>query len=98
MLRHVVLLRWKPEMPAAQVQAIAAALRSLPEVVPTIRSYACGSDLGLGGDANASFAIVADFDDEVGWRVYDEHPAHEAARADLIRPWIAERTLAQFEV
>jgi Ser/Thr protein kinase RdoA (MazF antagonist) len=98
MLRHVVLLQWKPEIPASQVEAIAAALRALPAVIPTMRHYDVGPDRGLSGAGNASFAIVADFDDEAGWRAYDVHPAHEAARADLIRPWLAGRTAVQFEV
>ena len=96
MLRHVVLLRWKPEIPADQVEAITAALQALPAVVPEIRAYSCGPDLGLSGDANSTYAIVADFDDEVGWQAYDTHPEHQSVRADLIRPWLAARTAAQF--
>jgi Stress responsive A/B Barrel Domain len=96
-LRHVVCLTWKDGTPAAAIEAIAAALVELPGRIPEIRAYSLGTDLGL-ADGNASFGIVADFDDADGWRVYQEDPEHRRIIAELIRPHLAGRSAAQFRV
>jgi hypothetical protein len=97
MINHVVMFRWKPDTTAEQIAAIGAALAGLPAAVPSIRSYRHGADLRATAATNYDYAIVATFDDIDGWRAYDAHPAHEAARTDVIRPWIADRAVVQFE-
>lgn len=97
MITHIVMFRWKPDLPEGQLAAIAAALDGLPPAIPTIRSYRHGSDLGIAGATNSDYAIVATFDDADGWHTYDKHPVHEAVLADVIRPWIADRAAVQFE-
>lgn len=96
MITHIVMFRWKPETTAAQVEAIQAALTTMPSLVPTIATYAFGPDLGVGGTANMNFAIVATFASVDDWRAYDGHPDHDRIRAEVIRPWIAERVSVQF--
>ena len=97
MITHVVTFRWKPETTAEQVATIAAALDLLPGLVPTIKDYRFGSDLAVSGPANMDFAIVATFDSLDDWRAYDVHPEHDSVRAEIIRPWIAERAAVQFQ-
>lgn len=97
MITHVVMFRWRPEMPEGQVERIVAALSGLPASIDTIRSYACGADVGAAGAANFDFAVVATFDDIDGWRAYDTHAEHDRVRAEVVRPWIAERASVQFE-
>ena len=41
------------------------------------------------------FAVVADFDDEAGWRVYDRRPFHATVRSEVIGPLAASRMGAQ---
>jgi hypothetical protein len=91
------MFRWQPEMPQGQVERIVAALAALPAAIESIRSYACGPDVGAAGAANYDFAVVATFDDIDGWRAYDTHAEHERVRAEVVRPWIAERASVQFE-
>jgi hypothetical protein len=95
-ITHVVLFRWKPDIPVGQVDAIAAALDTLPLAIPSITSYRHGPSVGLSSGA-FEYGIVATFHDADGWRRYDSDPTHEAVRADTIRPWIAERASTQFE-
>jgi hypothetical protein len=97
MFRHVVSFKWRADMPADQVAAITAGLRSLPPEIGAIRSYSCGPDLGL-GQGRWDFAVVADFDDADAWRTYDAHPTHERVRSEMILPWVAERATVQFEI
>jgi hypothetical protein len=93
----MVMFTWKPDMPAGQMGAIAAALDGLPAAIDAITSYRHGADLGIGGTTACDYAIVATFDSVDGWREYDQHPVHEVARAEVIRPWIAQRWNVQFQ-
>jgi hypothetical protein len=97
MLRHVVVFKWRDDMPPGQVAAITAGLRALPPEIGAIRSYSCGPDLGL-GEGRWHFAVVADFDNAAAWRTYDAHPSHERVRSEMILPWVAERAIVQFEI
>ena len=97
MITHVVSFRWKPETTAEQLEAISAALSTMPRLVATIATYRFGADLGANGAANMDFAIVATFATIEDWRAYDTHPEHERVRAEVIRPWIAERESVQFQ-
>ena len=75
MLRHVVLFRWGDGTTQEDTQAIRTALGRLPDRVPSLRDYRFGHDAGL-VEGNWHFAVVADFDDEAGWRAYRDHPEH----------------------
>ena len=96
MITHVVSFRWKPETTPEQIAAIEAALATMPDLVPSIKTYRFGSDLGANGTANMDFAVVATFDSVDDWRAYDEHPEHDRVRVEAIRPWIAARSAVQF--
>ena len=97
MITHIVSFRWKPETTPEQIEQIEAALATMPELVPTLKTYRFGADLGANGAGNMDFGIVATFDSIEDWRAYDEHPEHDKARATIIRPWIAERASVQFD-
>lgn len=97
MIRHLAVFRFRPGATAAQVDELARRLRELPALVPTIRRYDVGADLGL-RDGNADFAVVAEFDDADGFLAYVAHPAHQAVIADCIEPIVASRTSVQLAV
>ena len=94
MFRHVVLFKWADGVGDDQVAAVTEALRALPPKVPAMRAY----DVGPAVDGTHDYAVVADFDDEDGWRSYDEHPDHARARDDLIVPLLAERAVVRYLV
>jgi hypothetical protein len=60
--RHVVMFTFKDGTTEEQKGAVRAALHRLPDVIPEIRAYRFGDDLGLRDD-NFDFAVTADFDD-----------------------------------
>jgi len=95
MLRHVVMFRWTEATTAEDVAAVEAALRLLPAVIPEIRSYTMGSDVGV-NPGNFDFAVVADFDDEAGFVAYRDHPRHRAVITERISALLAERSAVQF--
>ena len=96
MFRHVVMLRFADDTTDEQKEALRTGLRRLPEIIPEIRAYRFGDDLGLRDD-NFDFAVTADFDDLDGFVVYRDNPDHQKAIADLIVPIITARVAVQFE-
>lgn len=97
MFRHVVLFTWAQEATEEQKAKIAEELRRLPGVISEIRAYTVGADAGV-NPGNHQFAVVADFDDVDDYLVYRDHPAHQAVIAEHIKPVLASRAAAQFEV
>src|SRR3954447_19960931 len=83
-VRHVVLLQWKETATDAQKQAAIDGLLGLTGLVPGMRSYSAGLDLGVAGTHDA--AIVADFDDEASLKEYMSHPGH----MDVIKDYLAD--------
>ncbi len=90
------MFRWTPEATQEQKQRVAAELRRLPALLPVLRAYHVGADLGL-FEGNFEFAAVADFDDLEGFRTYRDNPEHRAIIAELIQPIIAQRAAVQYE-
>ena len=96
-LRHVVVFRFSESAPADAPDQIAAALRSLPGLIPELRRYDLGGDARI-NDGNYDFAVVADFDDVDGYLAYRDHPEHQRILRELIRPTIDGRAAVQFEL
>ena len=95
MLHHVVTFHLKSDAPADQVERISEAVHALGATLPEVRSLAVGSDLAL-REGNASFAIVAEFDDVDAFKVYADHPEHMRIIKELIGPHIESRHPVQF--
>lgn len=96
MIRHVVLIKWKDETDPNQVEAVASALAEVPALMPFIRRYEMGEDLGVIGSHD--FAIVADFDSIEDYRTYADHPDHLAMSAKFIAPILESMARVQFRV
>jgi hypothetical protein len=88
------MIELKPDADRAAVASIQDGLRELN--CPGTISYTLGDDLGL-REANWSFAIVADFEDEAAYRGYDQDAEHNRLRGLLAAQ--AERVArVQFEI
>jgi hypothetical protein len=97
MIRHLVVLRFSEGTTSAQIDAVDAALATLPAQCDTIRVYTHGRDLRLGA-GSWDYAVVADFDDAEGWQAYDEHPAHAKVRSEVFAPIVTERAAMRFKL
>ena len=86
---------WTAEATDEQKQQVAAELRRLPALLPALRAYHVGPDLGLAG-GNFEFAVVADFDD-LRIPVYRDNPEHRAIIGKFIQPIVARRAAVQYE-
>src|SRR3954468_20855329 len=96
-VRHVVLFRWKADTSPADIAAIEAALETLPVAIPELVAYRYGRDAGL-ADGNWDFAVVADVASVEDYVTYRDHPVHQAAIAERIRPHVAERAAVQLHL
>lgn len=96
MIRHTVLFRWKPEATEEDRKQVATELAKLPSMVPSIRAFASGADVGL-VEGNFDFAVTADFDDVAGYFAYRDDPGHRDIIARYILPLAAQRAAIQFE-
>ena len=90
------MFRWTPEATEDQKQRVAAELSRLPALLPVLRAYRMGADLGV-NEGNFEWAAVADFDDLDGYLTYRDNPEHRAIIAEFIRPIMAERAAIQYE-
>jgi hypothetical protein len=90
------MFRWTTEATEEQKQQVAAELRRLPALLPVLRAYHVGPDLGL-IEGNFEFAAVADFDDFEGYQVYRDNPVHREIIGKFIQPIAAQRAAVQYE-
>lgn len=83
MLWHLVLLKPRPDLPAAERRRFADAFRQAVTAIPSVRGVRFGrrTTHGAGYEIHApdaaSFAAIVEFDDLAGLRAYLTHPAHE---------------------
>ena len=95
MLRHVVMLRFSDDATDDVINAMVEGLNTMPDLVPEIRSYSIGRDVGLAED-NFQLVVVAEFDDEAGYQAYATNPDHVAVIVERIKPFIAQRSAVQY--
>jgi Stress responsive A/B Barrel Domain len=94
--RHVVLFRWAEHVDADHVARVRDTLDSLPDLIPQIRSFLHGADVGV-SEGNFDYAIVADFDRVDDWRTYRDHPSHVLFVEELIKGHVASRAAVQYQ-
>jgi hypothetical protein len=100
-VRHIVLIRFKPEtdeaVRAATVADCAAMLNTLVDTIPGLVSGVAGRDIGL-SSGSMDAGLVLDTTDAEAWTAYYQHPIHQAFVADRLAPVMAERVAIQFPI
>ncbi len=96
MIRHTVLLTFEG-VDEALVQTVIDELREMPRLVPEIRSYTVGRDLGLAA-GSATVVVSGDFETVEDYQTYSGHPEHVRVLDDHIRPHVTALTRAQIEL
>ena len=94
--RHVVMFQWSDDAPEDQVERVRAGLEDLRSVIPQIRSYVHGSDVGV-AEGNFDYVLVADFDNVNDWRVYRDHPVHVLFIEEHIKGKVKNRGAVQYQ-
>jgi len=97
MIRHVVLLKWKENTPLQAIRELNDAFATLPALIPEIRQYQHGPDLGL-YPGNADYLLVADFDSEQDFKSYVTNKKHREVMQNFSLPILESFHSAQFEI
>jgi len=92
------MFRWIPEATREQKEQAKAELGRLPGLIPQVRAFHLGEDLGLVGNVNFDFALVADFDDLAGYLAYRESLEHQKIVETYVQPIAGARGAVQYEV
>ncbi|WP_246478713.1 Dabb family protein [Kaustia mangrovi] len=85
MIRHIVLVEFKPGLPEAEIRATLDGLAALQDVVPGIAGFHSGPNVspeGLG--RGYSHVFVVDFESPQARDAYLDNPDHRAAGARLV--------------
>ena len=86
MIRHVVLVRFREDVPAAEIEAIFEQLDRLRARLPGMKAFCHGSNVSPEGLSRGfSHVFTADFSDAAARDAYLAHPDHEAAGARLVK-------------
>ena len=92
MIRHIVLLRFRPEVTADQRNVIYTDLAALKSVVPGFLAMSYGPNVSPEGkNKGFSDGFTMDFVDEAARDAYLEHPDHKAAGARMVAAREGER-------
>ena len=83
MIRHVIMLKFKPEVSQEQQAELGKTSVEALEQIPGVKSIIAGLALDIEGKAVCDAALFIDFDDETKLKAYLEHPVHKAAEAQL---------------
>ena len=92
------MFRWIPEATREQKEQVKSELGRLPALIPQVRAFHLGEDLGLVGDVNFDFALAADFDDLAGYLAYRENAEHRKIVETFVQPIVGARGAVQYEV
>ncbi|TCT04286.1 Dabb family protein [Aquabacter spiritensis] len=85
MIRHIVFVRMREDVDAAEIEAVLAQLAELAGVVPGMTGFVRGRNVSPEHlDRGYSHVFMCDFPDEAARDVYLDHPAHKAAAARLL--------------
>jgi quinol monooxygenase YgiN len=85
MIRHIVLIRFRPEVTESRVGTLFAELREIEEKVPGLLSITAGrSESPEQMERGYMHGFVVDFEDWEGLAAYQEHPDHRRLGGKLV--------------
>jgi len=96
MIRHVTLMNFKADTDVAAREAVLHAYQRLPQLIPVIRAWSVGLDLGL-LEGNASLGIVGEFASREDFLLYSQHPAQMELIFPVCGHVMESYSTAQFE-
>jgi Stress responsive A/B Barrel Domain len=97
MIRHVLLIRFNANTDQTTRLAVKQAFEKLPALIPQVKSYSVGVDLGL-LPGNADVAVIAGFANQADFLTYSQHAAHAEVIYPVCGQVMESYSTAQFEV
>ncbi|HDM75125.1 MAG TPA: Dabb family protein [Deltaproteobacteria bacterium] len=75
MLKHIVLLKFKPETSGEEKEDLERKLKALPSKIPEIKGYEMGFDI-IQSQRSYDFGLIATFENLDALKTYQQHPDH----------------------
>lgn len=94
MITHMIMIKWKAPLTAAQLDTVNSGFAALKSGIPLIKSMRFGPDLKLGSE-NFHYAMVAEFESTDDFLGYVGHPRHLEFVSVLVE-FAAEAVRVQF--
>jgi len=96
MIKHVVMWKFREEVPEADRLEMKRKLESLWGVVPTLIHIEIGMDV-VGGEASKDMVLYSEFQSMDDLKAYASHPAHLKV-VEFVKPLVCERHVVDYEV
>lgn len=96
MIDHLVLIKFKPEVDTSHRDRVINALRALKASVPTVVDLTVGANFAERGQGY-QVGLFVRFKDKAGLATYATHPEHVAVVTDLIKPFVVDTIVADYE-
>ena len=84
MLKHVVFMKFKPEVGDREIEDLEKSLGALPGSIDEIKGYEFGRDI-LKTKRSYDFALVSSFLDVESMKRYQVHPDHQVVLDKVIK-------------
>ncbi|MCX2981704.1 Dabb family protein [Halieaceae bacterium IMCC14734] len=97
MIQHITLITFKADTDSVQQQAVLAAFKRLPGLIPDMQNFHAGLDLGL-LEGNAGLAVTAQFSRQENFLAYATHSAHMDVIFPVCGEVMASYATSQFEI
>jgi hypothetical protein len=95
MIQHVVLFKWKDEIPPETIDRAIHDLESLREI-EGVCDFAAGKNFARNSQGY-SYALVLRLPDRTALKAYWPHPLHERVLA-VVQPLVADVLIVDFEI
>ncbi|MDZ8117687.1 Dabb family protein [Pontiella agarivorans] len=96
MIKHIVMWKFKDDVPAEERVEMKNRLEALKGVAPTLLDIEVGLDV-LGTDQSKDIVLYSEFASLEDLKAYAEHPEHVKV-GEFIKPRVCERHAVDYEV
>lgn len=96
MIRHMLVFRFRDDVPAETVDAILAELDTFPAKYPAMRNWACGRNIST-RDTSMTHGFTVEFETERDLLDYLNSESHETFVRERWRPVIERQAIVSFE-
>ena len=86
MLKHVVMVKFKKDVPESAIAEIEKGLGELPDIIPEVKEFQSGRDV-VHSERSYDFALVSEFENLETLQRYRVHPAHQKVVAKIMEVW-----------
>ena len=99
MVEHIVLLKLKSEVTAAQLETLSDALFGMAGEIPGIESITAGTNNSPEGKSQGyAYGFIVRFRDEAARDAYLPHPFHRRVASEHIRPLVEDVLVFDYSV